>query len=118
MIFLVILGCSMRTSYYSPSSHITAVAPGASEGQFFISSNVMCGDEFLTSRITLCTYNDKDRETICANVADSNSIDSKVGRNGKMKFKVETSKLVCEKSFYKLDVGESGWTPTENTYIQ
>lgn len=118
MIFLVILGCSMRTSYYSPSSHITAVAPGASEGQFFISSNVMCGEEFLTSRITLCTYNDKDRETVCANVADSNSIDSKVGRNGKMKFSVEASKLVCEKSYYELDVGEPGWTPTENTYIQ
>jgi hypothetical protein len=35
-----------------------------------------------------------------------------------MKFKVEASKLVCEKNFYKLDVGESGWTKTENTYVE
>jgi hypothetical protein len=120
MLLLILLGCISKTVYNNPDTYLTSVSAGGGSGEFYISSNIMCGKQFVTSRITLCKYNDKLHETLCVNVAETDVIGIKVANNGTAKFQVSATDIKCKRKIFKLDLGESGWAPTnsnEETFI-
>lgn len=114
MIFLMLLACTVKSVYHGPTSRINSISTGGGSGEFYIASDVMCGSRFLTSRVTLCKFEERTKETTCVNVADTDSLDKNIGLNGSKKFKAEVSDIICKSSFYELDIGESGWTPTDD----
>lgn len=114
MFLLFLFGCV--SVYFKPTSVVTAIAPSGAGGEFYVSSDVICGKDIVTSRVTLCHYNEKSRETTCFNVADTELLNYALEENGETRFKVTSRDVVCEK--LKLDFGQSGWTSAEQPSSQ
>ena len=115
MIIFMLLACVVKTANLNPDVYLTSVSAGGSAGEFYVSSNVMCGTNFLTSRITLCKYNDRERETVCVNVADTDSIGLSVAANGTSKFKVSSKEITCVHTYY--DVNLKNVSSKDETFI-
>lgn len=115
MLILMMIACTLKSAYYHPNSRVTGITTGGSDGEFFIASDVMCGTRYLTSRITRCKYVASTNDTICYNVADTESFDANIGKKGTEKFKVSASDIVCIRKEVDIDIdmGESGWSPTQ-----
>ena len=111
--FLMMMLVACKSVYYHPSSRVTGIATGGSDGEFFIASDVMCGTRYLTSRITRCKYISSTNDTVCYNVADTESLDANIGKKGTEKFKVSASDIVCIRKEVDIDMGESGWSPNQ-----
>ena len=116
IIFLMMfIACTLKSVNLTPDVYLTSVSAGGSAGEFYVSSNVMCGTNFLTSRITLCKYSDREKETVCVNVADTDSIGLSVAANGTSKFKVSSKEITCVHKYY--DVNLKNVSSKDETFI-
>ena len=102
MIFL--LACTASILYSAPTSYITDVSASPNRDEFIVSSDIVCGDQLLTNRVTICRFNEETLSAYCVNVLDGISIQNNVTHKDMDWYSVNTSSLYCEdvNYFFKL----------------
>ena len=128
MFLIYMMACA--THYYNAEARVVSVSSGGSQGEFFVGSELYCGPLLwprsnrnnwysVSTVITQCqTYERKNGRTAtdCDNVADTKSLGLSITDFNH--FKVEKGDYLCPYLvFIGPDLGESGWTPTEDTYV-
>lgn len=131
MLFLTLLACALKPVYYSPTSYAKTITSSGESGEFYILSDIICDEDNLkpdsplkalltdsndytiTSRVTLCKYDEQSNKTTCQNIADTVSLNENIAPSASNKFTAEVNKSTCVAYTLEVERGESGWNKIE-----
>lgn len=121
MLLLLFTACEAYT--YSPTLQYQSAFIGASPGELYIQTSIMCDNIKVDEQLSYCKYSSKNDTLICRNITNSKSLSMFVDYDDVM-YEVKHLHIKCVGwKFKKRDDNEpdedsehifSGWTPTED----
>ena len=122
MLLSLLIACAAH--YYEPLRGVKYVTSGGGDGEIYLVYDLYCPMHFGQGRVVVgegvarCKVNNerqgKSESMLCSGLINNETLGEMVMSNEVRRVEYKASRAKCASFGLDIDLGESGWTPTES----